>query len=305
MLPGIITEPGSSSSGDSPSPSLTPSDPEQPPEQPADQSKRALTRRGHFKSRLGCFNCKRRRIKCSEIRPECSQCRRLALECVYPAVTSSVTTSTAPRASLSVINIEDLRLYHRFITSGLPTLPLKGDELWLQAAAMSHTNECLAHAILGLGASHISQTEEKYAVQALRHRTITIRLFNEQLSRVPETPAAADALFATIGCLLTQAALLPNNMLEYVTLTRIADFVVSTVTPRFPTATFHSFTPWRHIEHLVSMVSEQDKDPDLVDGFKKSVTSLDEICSRPTENKFRNRLLHCIDALSISAAKGM
>lgn len=101
-----------------------------------------LRRRGHFKSRLGCFNCKRRRVKCNETRPECGPCRRLALSCEYPPSPNSSPTDGAPpplRATLSGLALEDLRFYHQFLTVAYPSLPLKGGEVWSNCAAMSHS----------------------------------------------------------------------------------------------------------------------------------------------------------------------
>ncbi|KUI63216.1 Sterol uptake control protein 2 [Cytospora mali] len=43
-------------------------------------------RRGHTKSRNGCFNCKTRRIKCQETRPACDHCVKVGLNCEYPAL---------------------------------------------------------------------------------------------------------------------------------------------------------------------------------------------------------------------------
>lgn len=98
------------------------------------------TRRGHFKSRLGCLNCKRRRVKCNEGRPTCSHCSRVSLVCVYPLPEGGPSSVVNPtlRSSLSILTLQDLNFYHRFLTVATPTMPLKGDELWSQAAAMSH-----------------------------------------------------------------------------------------------------------------------------------------------------------------------
>ncbi|KAL4996467.1 hypothetical protein BDV10DRAFT_172192 [Aspergillus recurvatus] len=41
------------------------------------------SRRSHKKSRLGCKNCKRRKIKCDEVKPACSNCVRHAIDCDY------------------------------------------------------------------------------------------------------------------------------------------------------------------------------------------------------------------------------
>ncbi|KAJ5718672.1 hypothetical protein N7488_004318 [Penicillium malachiteum] len=41
-------------------------------------------RRSHNKSRHGCNNCKRRRVKCNENRPSCSNCSQRQEPCTYP-----------------------------------------------------------------------------------------------------------------------------------------------------------------------------------------------------------------------------
>lgn len=112
----------------------------------ARKSNKPLSRRGHFKSRLGCFNCKRRRVKCNELRPACSPCCRLGLNCSYPTPATSSSSSSSsssaslltPRAALSALALEDLRFYHQFILAAFPTLPLKSKDTWMDAAAMSH-----------------------------------------------------------------------------------------------------------------------------------------------------------------------
>ncbi|CAK7216676.1 hypothetical protein SCUCBS95973_002887 [Sporothrix curviconia] len=43
-------------------------------------------RRTHRKSRRGCSECKRRRVKCDEQQPQCTTCAQRGSECVYPAL---------------------------------------------------------------------------------------------------------------------------------------------------------------------------------------------------------------------------
>ncbi|KND94785.1 Sterol uptake control protein 2 [Tolypocladium ophioglossoides CBS 100239] len=258
--------------------------------------RQALSRRGHFKSRLGCFNCKRRRVKCNELRPECSPCRRLGLTCAYPASVAS--SSTPIHAAPSTLNLEDLRFYHRFLTTAFPTLPLRGGQVWSQAAAMSHSYEYLAHAVLGLGASHLSQNgNTDYTAQALQHRVVAIRLVNKQLDHPPKSPADADALLATIVCLVTQSSLMSDSMVDYLTMTRGANLVASTIVPDYQVSIFHAFTPEGHLASLTSMVCELPKDLQLIDDFRSSVTKLEPICQKPCELEYLAALVRCIEAL--------
>ncbi|KAH8731073.1 hypothetical protein GQ44DRAFT_767637 [Phaeosphaeriaceae sp. PMI808] len=62
------------------------------------------TRRAHNKSRLGCHQCKRRRIKCDAKQPSCANCDKKSLECSFlllaPATRLSIFSSTtSPKAS--------------------------------------------------------------------------------------------------------------------------------------------------------------------------------------------------------------
>ncbi|KAF2832164.1 hypothetical protein CC86DRAFT_366046 [Ophiobolus disseminans] len=41
-------------------------------------------RRRHDKSKLGCFECKRRKVKCDENKPSCTRCTLGLTKCVYP-----------------------------------------------------------------------------------------------------------------------------------------------------------------------------------------------------------------------------
>ncbi|KAL3496357.1 hypothetical protein BJX62DRAFT_251197 [Aspergillus germanicus] len=50
---------------------------------PANHAPVTHSRRAHRKSRLGCGNCKRRKIKCDEQRPTCGNCLRHTIFCDY------------------------------------------------------------------------------------------------------------------------------------------------------------------------------------------------------------------------------
>ncbi|KAL4988790.1 hypothetical protein BDW68DRAFT_186981 [Aspergillus falconensis] len=57
-------------------------------------------RRRHRKSRNGCAECKRRRIKCDEVKPSCSRCILTMQKCVYAATAPTTQPSaTAPQQS--------------------------------------------------------------------------------------------------------------------------------------------------------------------------------------------------------------
>ncbi|RDW78846.1 Zn(II)2Cys6 transcription factor [Aspergillus mulundensis] len=57
------------------------------------------SRRTHRKSRLGCGNCKKRRVKCDEKKPMCSNCVQHSIDCdfQFPASSSPSEGSTPPQ----------------------------------------------------------------------------------------------------------------------------------------------------------------------------------------------------------------
>ena len=65
------------------------------------------TRRTHTKSRLGCSQCRKRRVKCDEQLPQCSSCAQRGESCVYlrfPTKSTPITsskTATPPNSSTS------------------------------------------------------------------------------------------------------------------------------------------------------------------------------------------------------------
>ncbi|KAL6696945.1 hypothetical protein J3F84DRAFT_312258 [Trichoderma pleuroticola] len=272
------------------------------------KSSKPLSRRGHFKSRLGCFNCKRRRVKCNELRPSCSPCCRLGLNCSYPTPASSSSSSStpsssslAPRAALSGIALQDLRFYHQFLLAAFPTLPLKAKDVWMDAAAMSHQYDFLAHAVLGLGASHLSQHGNvDYTSQALQHRVTAMKLVNEQLDHPPTKPADQDALLAAVICLVTQSSLMPDSMIDYITTTRGGNLVASTIITDYEKSIFKYFTPMEHDRSLERLISEQPRNLEAIEGFHASAQRIMPLCQKSTEISYCECMIRCINNLRTS-----
>lgn len=102
MLPSRNNDLHDSSSTSSDSPATSDYRPDSKPTQP----RRPIPRKGHTKSRRGCFNCKRRRIKCNEKHPECNHCVKAGLQCDYPANVIQLTQrSTSPSHPQEVVNL--------------------------------------------------------------------------------------------------------------------------------------------------------------------------------------------------------
>ncbi|CRK37336.1 hypothetical protein BN1708_001374 [Verticillium longisporum] len=69
-------------------------------------------RKAHTKSRTGCVECKRRRVKCNEERPTCKACHRHGVSCVYfeqplPRGRATVVGSTSHTSSIHPVTSTD------------------------------------------------------------------------------------------------------------------------------------------------------------------------------------------------------
>ncbi len=283
-------------------------------------SKPASSRRGHSKSRLGCLNCKRRRVKCNEQRPTCSPCRRLGLLCDYALAAGPSQPAPSP------LCLEDLRFYYQFLNTAFPSLPLRAEQTWKKCAAMSHQvraadvlnerhrhthsltpftlqSECLAHAALGLGALHLTKHGNvDYSSQALTHRVSALKIVHQQFAKPPRDQDNADSLFAALLCLAAQTTLLPDGIAEYLTITRAGALVWAFVIPAHGSSVFKSFTNESHSENLSRIVSEDEpKDFDLVQEFLDSVTKVKELCKGARELYYCQRVVDAIQGLRVSS----
>lgn len=121
--------------------------------------RRPIPRKGHTKSRRGCFNCKRRKVKCQENLPECSNCTRIGLVCEYPQrrsppssppssqalAASTPSPSPPPQSTPTVFTPEDMRYFHHFLITAYPALPILADDVWRGVACLSHNVCVLSH----------------------------------------------------------------------------------------------------------------------------------------------------------------
>ncbi|CAI7603156.1 hypothetical protein PCG10_010222 [Penicillium crustosum] len=152
-------------------------------------------RRSHNKSRHGCTNCKRRRVKCDEQRPNCTICTQRQEECVYSSEVpyffagkqsrkpsrnkQSPTTGQTPNATISedeasallnqigsaqistgpVLNMEELELELQWIMQTHKLLARNEEtrKVWEIMVLQEALQEpFLMHGILGLSALHLS-----------------------------------------------------------------------------------------------------------------------------------------------------
>ncbi|CAG9997768.1 unnamed protein product [Clonostachys byssicola] len=252
--------------------------------------------KGHTKSRRGCFNCKRRRVKCPETLPRCNNCVRLGLNCTYPpegglvpASRPSHTSSpmTMPLSSSPTrFTIEDLRFFHHFLFAAYPPLPIGGKEIWRDMAALSHGFDYLVHAVLGLAASHLtlaSRNEIDYSAHALSHRVQAINSLNTALSKPCASMAEGDARFATLMALTFQSSYMPDGMVDFLAMIRGCTVVPGTGMPSFSESVFQGFSAEAHQQSIIEMNEDRPEAKDqrlasfAIDGLK-SLYALRPFC---------------------------
>ncbi|PHH75862.1 hypothetical protein CDD82_4236 [Ophiocordyceps australis] len=183
--------------------------------------KRKWERRGHTKSRRGCLDCKRRRIKCQETRPECGHCLKIGLDCQYP---SEAQLMRQPQHRVPVFSFEDMRFFHYFLTKGYPHHPLKQQDIWThEIPSIAHNHEFLMHAILGLAASELSHGDASLVTAAISYRVRAVSAIKKRLveaSTTETTYEEANALVATCFALTFQSVSLDDGLAEYMTFIR-------------------------------------------------------------------------------------
>ncbi|KAK3349349.1 hypothetical protein B0T25DRAFT_569992 [Lasiosphaeria hispida] len=287
----------SSSTSASPETSLTRTTPATSDNEPnISIRRRPIPKKGHTKSRRGCNNCKRRKVKCQETLPECVNCKRLGLGCVYPESHQSSSTpspSAALQSTPTAFTMEDLRYFHHFLVTAYPPLPMGGDAIWKDVAALSHNFDYLVHAMLGLGASHLNLYNGDCASQALSHRVKAIQSLNQALNEPCSSRAEGDARFAAIMALTFQSSCMPEGMNEFLTMIRGCHIIAETAMLSFEDSLFRSFTEQGYTDNLrrqynmgsTKFTLEPEREI-LFDEFIVSLRALAPRCSSPLELKF-------------------
>ena len=192
-----------------------------------------LTRRSHKKSRAGCFTCKSRKIKCGEQKPKCGNCLLKGLSCVYPLVDAPRRREHAPlqiakRApaggspGTAAFTMLDMRFFHHFLTTAYPHLPIGNDHVWVnEIPQFAESHEYLMHAILSLGASHLSRlTGIDYRKESLTHRGQAIAGLNQALSQPAQHYGESDAMLAACYALTFQASYMGDGLADFITMVR-------------------------------------------------------------------------------------
>ncbi|KAK1569912.1 uncharacterized protein LY79DRAFT_653710 [Colletotrichum navitas] len=195
-----------------------------------------VTRRSHTKSRNGCRDCKRRKVKCDEAYPSCFNCTRHGIPCslstsgASPSRTThhspSFTQSTSSSSPETPYQFLDVVISHAEPTPQQPTIKLWGHGLELMHHYTLHTANTIslrhktqhvwrvivpeigydcpfvAHGILAMAALHkaylLPPERDRYLDLATSHLDAGLEGFRALLHTIDETNWQPFFCFATL-----------------------------------------------------------------------------------------------------------
>ncbi|KAG4262956.1 hypothetical protein FPRO06_13229 [Fusarium proliferatum] len=263
-----------------------------PSSPPKDSRRKPVPGRGFPKTRRGCFNCKRRRVKCSEHRPECQGCRRMRLPCIYPAAVLP-DPQAVPSAPIVKVCLDHLRFFHHFLAEAYPPHPYGASAVWQDVAALSHKYEFLASSILALAAQHLTLSNKAdYSVQALNLRISAIRGLNDALSQPCHTAADADARYAAIIGLTFQSTYMPDGLMEFIAMMRGWMLISTTLVTDHGISMFRQFTRDSWVGSIEKFMEEQHGTTDdiMIEDFLASLKILRPLLQGQAELQYFSRL---------------
>ncbi|KAM3558298.1 hypothetical protein MY1884_004057 [Beauveria asiatica] len=262
-------------------------------------SRQRLERRGHTKSRRGCYNCKRRRIKCQETHPACGHCVKTGLKCEYPAAPQIV---HQPHQQIPLFSLQDMRFFQHFLTQCYPHQPLKQEEVWThEIPCIAHNHEFLMHAILGFAASELIQQDATLVTAAMNHRIKAIKAIKKRLAESSQNDTdreESNALVATCFALTFQSVSLEDGLAEFMTFIRGIVIVGMQMT-------------FRNIAPVFTTLFDNDPDELLADQMEdlpliekawvdmavEALTALKPLCATQLEEEYRLQLLGIAEKL--------
>ncbi|KAE8354036.1 hypothetical protein BDV28DRAFT_164560 [Aspergillus coremiiformis] len=168
-----------------------------------------MPRRTHTKSRNGCDQCKKRRVKCNEQGPPCSNCATRELSCTYLNVPKARSLANSSPASPNSATVpfayprkRELELMHKFSTDTYRSLCTKESDHYVWQIVMPRKaleHDFLMNGILAVASLHAASALEapealSYIDSALEYHNQGLAPFRHAIDNL--TPLNCDAVFA-------------------------------------------------------------------------------------------------------------
>ncbi|KAK9235144.1 hypothetical protein V1525DRAFT_348901 [Lipomyces kononenkoae] len=196
-------------------------------------------RRTHRKSKLGCRNCKLRRVKCDETRPQCKKCTSFGVSCNYDLQVADLQLSISGTASIKCLHElpcsinqslrgmtkspgfllpssfadndptfqldrQSLDLLHRYqVRTGNSIGPLEVAQHQNEIMRLAYFHPYLMHSVQTITAIHdryLSASPARHTPTEVYHFSRAAALLNRKLSTAVQ-PSDRDAICATAALL--------------------------------------------------------------------------------------------------------
>jgi hypothetical protein len=207
----------------------------------------------------------------------------------------------------SDFTLRDMRLFHDFMTTSWPHLPLESDEAWLNdIPVLAQQHEFLMHGILALGAAHLhARTNLELTESVHRHRTIAMRGLND-LANASESEwkngdpgSRLTALLATSYLLAFTSSYMGDALSTFLVLIRAcASITYQIITNGHPSPLLpwgdRSATSQPHLEVMRRRLRNAPALPE--DDVREALSSLRKVEQECTLLPFQQNMLHTMIA---------
>ena len=173
------------------------------------------SRRPHPKSRSGCSQCKKRRVRCDQQTPTCGHCARREEVCSF-SESVQATPALVESPPTTPEHLLDLELMHHFTSSTYLTLSENPAyrhawQVIVPREALHHTY--LLHCLLALSALHLLSTSpgpksDSYRAAAVRYHDSSVITFQRLLGNI--TTENCHALYTSSLLIAFFAATAPS-----------------------------------------------------------------------------------------------
>lgn len=145
----------------------------------------------------------------------------------------------------------------------------------------------LAHAMLGVGASHLGLCNgTDYNSDAISHRVKAIKSLNSALSAPCQTKEEGDARYATLMALTWQSSYMADGMQEFLSMLRGCTIVFKSSIFQFEDSAFRMFSTEGHVQRVNDLNNGFDKglsDYEAIDAGIASIKAIAPLCQSTLE----------------------
>ncbi|KAF1996172.1 hypothetical protein P154DRAFT_323434 [Amniculicola lignicola CBS 123094] len=293
---------------------LSPPRPAQSPDSTQGANATIRKRRAHTKSRLGCVNCRKKKIKCQETWPACGNCIKRGVLCRYPTVHYAHQDRPAPevtsprslvqlRDTPTVFTANDMRLFHHFLTAAHPCVPYQKNTIWVKdVPTLSHQFDYLMHAILALSGSHLSiYVDDPPTNRALDHRQKAITGLEKAFERWPPRAEEAHVMLATSFMLAYQSGFMSDGFLDHILSLRGCTMLSQLIQEQHLHGVFSMDPTMNNAPLEIKLLKLPNFNKVLARDALKSLTSLShhlgDLSSHAIERAIYELLIECVEPL--------